>query len=297
MPESGNRLSAQTFDKILRNPVYAGWITSSWGIEAKGAYPALVSEDLFMRVQSRLNGRGVGPRHNSPRNEAFPLRVFLKCNKCGKGITGSFSRGRNGTKYPNYRCRTNGCGGVNFRQEDLHARFNQYLFGLVPDADLMPLFTEVVKRTWKCVNEEWQGRANQVEKLIEREKARKQRLIDYLLDGKIQQEVYDSQMERVGTSIEQLQQSIPSAPMPEAELSSLLEFAEWLVERVAGIWNSASLGNKQRLQQALFPKGLTVSPEGFGTGKEPFFFKDYLSPNATNNGLASPGGFEPPLPP
>ena len=55
------------------------------------------------------------------------------------------------------------------------------------------------------------------------------------------------------------------------QVESLLEFAEWMLERVAGIWNSASLPNQRRIQEAFFPQGLTVTQDGFGTPLRPYF--------------------------
>jgi hypothetical protein len=81
------------------------------------------------------------------------------------------------------------------------------------------------------------------------------------------------------------------------QVEYLLEFAEWLLGRVAGIWNSASLPNKLRIQAALFPDGLRVSKEGLGTPLRPLFFKQFQEISTEQHGLASPGGFEPPLPP
>jgi hypothetical protein len=83
----------------------------------------------------------------------------------------------------------------------------------------------------------------------------------------------------------------------EADLERLLEFSEGLLQRVPGIWNAAELPNKLRLQQALFPNGLTVSADGFGTAQDPFFFKSSTLLVVAADDLASPGGFEPPLPP
>jgi hypothetical protein len=55
----------------------------------------------------------------------------------------------------------------------------------------------------------------------------------------------------------------------------LLEFAGWLLERVAGIWNSASTENKRRIQGALFPGGLAIAKDGFGTASSSIFFKQF----------------------
>jgi hypothetical protein len=80
------------------------------------------------------------------------------------------------------------------------------------------------------------------------------------------------------------------------ELECLLDFADWLFQQVAGIWNS-SPENKRRIQSALFPDGLSVTREGFGTTPLPIFFRTFQEAALEKEGLASPGGFEPPLPP
>jgi hypothetical protein len=48
-----------------------------------------------------------------------------------------------------------------------------------------------------------------------------------------------------------------------------------MLDRVGGIWNSANYANKQRVQSAVFPEGLTVSAEGFGTVPTHRFFKEF----------------------
>jgi hypothetical protein len=60
-----------------------------------------------------------------------------------------------------------------------------------------------------------------------------------------------------------------------------------VLERVAGIWNSAALFNKLRIQGALFPKGLSVSKRGFGTDSIPSFFKQFGELQDTKGRMAS----------
>ena len=107
----------------------------------------------------------------------------------------------------------------------------------------------------------------------------------------------ESQAELVGTAIKDLENQTLPVSVTEAELASLVEFAEWMMLRVAGIWNSATISNKLRLQRTLFPNGLEVSNEGFGTASEPLFFAGWDAEVEAKTSLASPGGFEPPLPP
>jgi site-specific DNA recombinase len=114
--KSGRSVSQQTFDKILRSPLYAGWLTSTtWGITVRGQFQPIISDEVFDRVHERLGGGGVASRQTRSReNPDFPLRVFVRCEKCGKGLTGSFSTGRRGNRYPHYCCRVKGCREVKF---------------------------------------------------------------------------------------------------------------------------------------------------------------------------------------
>ena len=110
----------------------------------------------------------------------------------------------------------------------------------------------------------------------------KQRLIKLLAQGTIGKDDFETAMTAVGTELTQVESAIPNAGVAEQDLSNLLAFAEWLLERVAGVWNSATGPNKQRLQEALFPGGLTVSKDGFGTAQDPLFFTGYLDVQQAN---------------
>jgi hypothetical protein len=66
-----------------------------YGVRGKrGDFEPLISEDLFYRVQSVLSG---GVPSTTPQQRAhpdFPLRAFVRCESCGRAVTGSWSKGR-----------------------------------------------------------------------------------------------------------------------------------------------------------------------------------------------------------
>lgn len=100
----GRVLNPQSFDLILRNPLYLGTVSSpESGISGRGKFDPLVSEETFYRVQAVLSGRVIvsGPRQRN--HPDFPLRVFVRCEACGRPLTGSWSKGRNG-HYACYHC-------------------------------------------------------------------------------------------------------------------------------------------------------------------------------------------------
>ncbi len=294
---SGNTVSTQEFDKILRNPIYAGWIVSeAWGVKARGMWEPIISEDVFERAQARFSGNGTSRQTRSRENPDFPLTVFVRCGVCGKGLAGSTSRG-NGGRYAYYSCRTPECRAVKFKRDELHQTFIQFLYSLFPEEGFMPLFHAIVADVWKQKQADHEQQATLVQNRISAIDARKQKLIDAVVEKLIAKDVYDSQMEIVGTELAAAQSQLSETVIDAQKLECLLEFADWLLERVAGVWNSASPENKRRIQAALFQGGLTITKEGFGTTPLSIFFKHFQEIEVEESGMASPGGFEPPLPP
>jgi hypothetical protein len=63
-------------------------------LDKRGDFEPLISEDLFYQVQAVLSGR---TSNTAPRQRAhpdFPLRGFVRCASCGRGLTGSWSKAR-----------------------------------------------------------------------------------------------------------------------------------------------------------------------------------------------------------
>src|SRR5207249_7636024 len=60
---NGKPLSPQSFNNLLRNPIYSGWINvANWNQSHRGDFEALVSESTFQRPQLSLDGRAPTPK-------------------------------------------------------------------------------------------------------------------------------------------------------------------------------------------------------------------------------------------
>ncbi len=71
----GRELSAQTFDAMLRKPIYSGWVYSSNVPElVKGKHQPIVTQEMFETVQRLLSGRKVLSAPKRKHIPAFPLR-------------------------------------------------------------------------------------------------------------------------------------------------------------------------------------------------------------------------------
>lgn len=122
--KSGKKVFKGYIQRILMSVFYTG-IMKREGKYYPGTHQALISKDMFDKVQKVMNDRG-RPR---PKKLFFPLRGFLKCANCGCSLTASIKKGHH-----YYYC-TNG------KQKcDEHKGYirEKYLYSLVSD-----LFTKV----------------------------------------------------------------------------------------------------------------------------------------------------------
>ena len=89
-------LTSQAIGTLLRNRLYAGIVdVPEYGVRAKrGDFEPLISEELFYRVQSVLSGLVPATTPQQRAHPDFPLRAFVRCVSCGRGLTGSWSKGR-----------------------------------------------------------------------------------------------------------------------------------------------------------------------------------------------------------
>jgi hypothetical protein len=282
----------------LKEPLVRWVYNKLLGITVRGLFTPIVSEELFEEVERGFVGSGTLERQTrSLRSHEFPLANFAYCAACGKGMAGSFNTSRSGKPYPYYFCRTSNCRAAKFRRDDLHRMFYEVLYGLFPNTEIMPLFCEVVADVWKQKNQLREEIQAQTEVRISALKLKKQKLIDLVASEVLSPEDFKDQLEQVGTALKNLESQLLPAATSEKELAHFIEFAEWMSDRIAGIWNSATLTNKVRLHRVFFPKGISVSANGFGTVPDPLFFGGWQWGPDSKASMASPEGFEPSLPP
>ena len=76
---------------LLRNQLYANIVdVPEYGVRGKrGDFEALISEELFYRVQATLSGRVPSTAPRKRAHSDFPLRVFVRCESCRCNLTGS----------------------------------------------------------------------------------------------------------------------------------------------------------------------------------------------------------------
>ncbi|PYJ98013.1 MAG: hypothetical protein DME23_13160, partial [Verrucomicrobia bacterium] len=140
----GKPVPKQTFSKLFRKPVYAGWLqVDGWCQRVRGDFEPLVTQELFDAVQALQSGKSgnLTPRLRS--NPDFPLRHFVKCGCCGRPLTASWSKGRS-KRYAFYSCPNSRCRGVSVSKADMEGSFVAYLERMQPKQRYVTLFNEIV---------------------------------------------------------------------------------------------------------------------------------------------------------
>jgi hypothetical protein len=86
----GKPLTSQAIGMLLRNQLYAGIVNvPEYGVRNKrGDFEPLIYEELFYRVQAILSGRVPSTASRKRAHPYVPLRGFVRCESCGRGLTG-----------------------------------------------------------------------------------------------------------------------------------------------------------------------------------------------------------------
>ena len=290
----GKPLATQTFQSLLRNQIYAGWVEiPKWNLRARGNFEPLVRQELFNRVQDLRNGKRLSATPHSRNNPVFPLRVFIRCQICSQPFTGSPSKGRK-KYYCYYRCRNSKCKSGNIRTERLEKEFAALVERLKPSGKYMKVFKEVVRRVWKQKQADAENSIKAVTQRLKALQERKDRLVDAILEKRIDKKTYDEQVERLNTKVEEAQREFQDNELECMEVEAVLEFADKLLENPSRLWLQAPLDQKQRLQKVFFPGGLAYSKEeGFGTAVTSPLFNLLEEYSGGKSSVVSPAGFEP----
>ena len=73
----GNRVTPQTFDALLGNEIYAGWLVA-FGLRERAKFEPIVSDELFQRVQRVLSGKALTVTPHLRNHPRFSVAAILQ---------------------------------------------------------------------------------------------------------------------------------------------------------------------------------------------------------------------------
>ena len=291
----GGKISSSMLHKILRKPIYAGRIkVEEWGIDTEGDFVAIVDEETFTRAAVALQSRRKTIGRYRTNNPHFPLRRFVRCEKCSRPISGAWSKGTR-AHYAYYNCP--GCRGVNVRKEELEGRFVDLMDRLRPSQPVLRLLSAAVLDRWNQDQKDSVARLRPIEKRLDELRERKERVVEaYLYEGAIDKETYQAHLARVEEELTLAELDRYEAKIEKFDIEGTLAFAEHLVTHSSRLWIEAGLEQRQRLQALFFPEGLSFDGEEFRTPVTCPFFTNLEGTSPQASEMVARTGFEPVLP-
>lgn len=256
--KKGLACGSKNFRNVIRNPVYCGKIVvPAYRDEppylADGQHEPLITAELFSRVQDVLDGKRVkGTKIVSP--DKMPLRGFLICPKCGRMLTGSASKGRNGY-YHYYHC-TSSCG-VRFPAGEVNRVFEELLKKMVTVPAFRSLFKEIARDVFKQRSSGRQQRRQQIALKMETLASRLRKARELLLSGELDTPDYQSVKTEHEAEIGSLQTELDGLPDTDASITKLLNRYAARFLRLYDLYSGAVSGDRRRLVSLLFTKPLT----------------------------------------
>jgi site-specific DNA recombinase len=291
----GKPLTSQAIGMLLRNQLYAGIVdVPEYGVCGKrGDFEALISEDLFYRAQAVLSGRTPSTAPRKRAHPDFPLRGFVRCDSCGRGLSGSWSKGRS-DYYAYYHCRP-GCRAVNVTKATLEGLLADELALLQPTPGYMRLLKESVLQIWKARKAAVRDEIAQAKRAAKVIQEKLDRLDEaFLFERSIDIGTYDRHAEKLREALTLARIERHSGQLEELDVEGILASAERVLPRAADLWVQASLEQRQRFQQLFFPDGIAFDGNGFvGTGVTAPAFNYLREIRTESEGLVDLTGIEP----
>lgn len=261
----GLKCSKGTFWSLIRNPVYCGKIfipafQDEKAYFVQGQHQAIISEELYEKVQEVIDGRSRSYRSKIIPVHEFPLRGFFVCPKCGKVLTGSKSKGRN-RYYAYYHC----YGGCNYRisNQKLHDAFQKELDLYHPRADFLPVYRQIITETYHQLTAEAQLERKKLKKQREDYRGRITNISDLLATGQITPADYKKMNSRYSSHLEHLDEQLKKMANKTPPIEGLhqLDTADLLrLDKLMALQPTAEI---RQVLGLLFPEKLCFHENNF----------------------------------
>ena len=258
--KQGLYISSKRLSEILRNPFYAGLITSSIipGEIYEGKHEKAISPQVFKTVNEILNGKTISRRGiKTESHEEIPLKGILICEDCGRKMTG-YKASKNQKFY--YKCNTKGCRN-NQRADELHESFEEILMYFSVSEKFIEPLKHKIKNQFDKLNEASNEKKNKLTASLTSIETKIEKTNMKFIEDKIDETVYNTYLAKFKEEKERI---IKELENPFIKLSNLEKFTNYTIEitrNLLNIWKSANYNEKVSLQNVIFPEGILYNRE------------------------------------
>ncbi len=254
---NGKNIIPQTFDKILRNPIYAGWnVEKKWDIRERGIWEPLISVEVFDKVQAILNGKGFQNKRKKE-NPDFPLRGLVICGECKNTLTASWSKGKNkNNRYGYYFCQNKQCRKIKAPKEALETSVLDFLQRVRFTEEEIVLFS---KKFIAVLNKRRSDRQRDFQMLTEQLKGLRMKKQGYaearFIEKSLDLKTYKELVGALDQETTRLEIKIGALDLSEIDVEGVLNYLKNCLEHLREFWKNGSMDQKRALVRLLWPDG------------------------------------------
>ncbi len=313
----GVEIYKQKLSMIFSNPFYCGIIADKMlnGQLVEGTHEKLISPEVFLQIHHvRAAAKGKYGVTHKKENEQYPLKVFMKCDKCGNGYTGYVVKKKNKTnrkvhEFHYYKCRSHGCN-CNQRTTEVNLEFVSFLKNYTIKHDLVaPLLYHMDAAFDKHYEVALEQQKLCKDKLADIEKNAEELEDDFYLHKKVPENVYIRLRTKLAKEKTDLMEVLSNLDVESSNLKTYFQLGITLSTQLTTTWDSSGVPTKEKLQKFVFPEGVTYNREkgAFLTSKVNMLFEPIAALNSITGGdkekqdgiktvlsnWVGPAGFEP----
>ncbi len=253
LPISRKRLSDR-----FRNPFYCGYLSHNFleGKLVKGKHEALVSEDLFLRVNEALKKNRFGYKQEQ-KNINIPLKNYVKCSVCGTPFTGYIVKKKN-LYY--YKCNKIGCK-CNRSVKTMHQLYTEFLKQYEVDKSLTRLLKEQLLFTYEHLTNSNESLRSDCQKRLTELTKKLETLEERHAFDEIKEELFERVSAKLKDEIASLKASLDNVKKKLSNPEKFIDHSLKICSNLSTLWVSDKYDEKVKLQELLFPNGILYDRE------------------------------------
>jgi hypothetical protein len=193
--------------------------------------------------------------------------------------------------YAYYHCQ-DGC--TRTKKDAIEEKFEEFVKQLQPDTGYMRLYREIVLDMWRKRQGDSRQIQNVLSQKIETLRDNKTKLEEaFVYQRAIDAATYQGMRAKLAEELTLAEMELRDAQADHIEIEAVLNFAEAVLLNASKLWKTAPTAQKQRLQQVLFPEGVTYSEGTYRTTATCLLFSGIQSQTVQKEGLVALPGIEP----
>lgn len=259
LAKMGLKISKTSFYRLLRNSVYTGRIFVPAGDNEPaeirtGIHEPIITDELYYEVQMTMDGKNqrINKKTVFKERDELPLRGILSCSNCGKHVTGSASKSRNGTRHYYYHC--SHCSKERFRAETVNREMEELLSAIDFSEEAETLFSAMWEDDQKDIAKNSEEITARLKQELSKLEERKTSLKKSFLDEELSARDYTELNQALEARIEEIKSKISKNKAQKSSLKDQVTSAMNLLPNLIERYRNSTVQEKRNLIGSIFPE-------------------------------------------